>query len=106
MLFVIGYLYRATTIGLVDSIDHSDRLLTVVRIHDHSTICITSSTTDDLEEGGFRSQESDLFRIQYGDKTRFWEIESLSEEIYSNYYIYFSESIVSEYFEALDCFYF
>lgn len=77
-----------------------------MRVHDDSTIGIAGSTTDDLEEGGLRSEESYLLRIEYPDERCLRQIESFSEEIDSDYHVYLSETIITEYLESFDSFYF
>lgn len=75
-------------------------------VHDDFSIGVAGGTTDDLEERGFGAEESDFFRIQYADETRFWEVESFSEEIDSDDDIYLTETIGAQYLESFDGFYF
>lgn len=106
MFFIVGYLYRATTVSLVDGIDHGDRLLASMRIHHDTTVRVASRTTDDLEEGGLGSEESDFLGIEYPDEARLWEVETFSEEVNSDNNIYLTEAIISEYFQSFYSFYF
>ena len=69
-----------------------------MRVHDHSTVRVAGSTTDDLEEGGLGTEESYLLSIQYTDEARLWEVETLSEEVDSDDDIYLSETIITQYF--------
>lgn len=68
------------------------------------SIHISCGTTDDLEEGSFRAEKSDLFGIEDRDKGCFWEIKPFSEEVDSDDHIDIAESKVTEYFEAFEGF--
>ncbi len=49
--FVIAYLYISSAIGFSDRVDHRDRFFTVLGIHNHMSIYISSGTSDNLEKG-------------------------------------------------------
>lgn len=100
---IIGNLY-ITTIGcLLHRISHSIRDLATSRVHDDVAIHIAGCSTDDLEERGLGSEESNLLSIEYPDEARFWEIESFSQEIDSYDHIDIPEAIFTEYLESFEC---
>lgn len=66
------------------------------------SICIAGSASDDLEETGLGSEESDLFRIEDPDEARLREIESFSQEIDSDDDIDCPHTEVAEDLESLE----
>lgn len=68
MFGIICHLDFSTPLCLFDRFDHRDRHFLSMRIHDHMTIHISSSTTDDLEEGSLRSEKSYFLCIEDTDK--------------------------------------
>lgn len=67
------------------------------------SIRIAGGTSDDLEETGLGSEESDLFSIEDPDEARLWEVKSFSEEIDSDDHIDRPHTEVAENLESFKC---
>ena len=97
MVFLIIFLLNLpAAFCLVDRVPHG--IGDAVGVHNDMTLRISRSTTDGLDQRGFRTEESLLIRVQNGNQRNFRNIQSLTEQVDADQHIKFVKSHVTDEF--------
>ena len=79
MFLVVPLLYLAPSVGLLNRHSHGVRHL--VRIHDNMAFAVAGSTSNGLNQGCLRTQESLLISIQDSHQCNFRNIKSFPQQV-------------------------
>ena len=100
---VVCYLLCPASFGLIDSTLHGigDR----IGIHYDVTVSVSCSPANGLDKRSRAAKETLLICIEYCNKTDFGDIQAFAKKIYTDQYIEFTESEVSNNLHSLNRFY-